>query len=72
MSRLRNSQGPYFRGSFSIGTMLNTFGTNKSVRIIVCVRFSEVSGVGGSIIHELILSFDRLLYLFLDVCSPKL
>ena len=51
MSGLRNSEGLYFRGFFSIETMTNVFGTNKSVRIIVCVRFSEVFGVGGSTVY---------------------
>ena len=46
-----SSPGPYFRGSFCTVVNSKAFGANRNVRYIVCVRFSEVSGVGGSTVE---------------------
>ena len=54
VSALRNTEGPYFRCSFYTVVNSKAFGTNRNVRYIVCVRFSEVSGVGGSTASEVV------------------
>ena len=48
VSALRYIKAPNFWGSFYTDSMGKAFGTNEAVRIIMGIRISEVSGVGGS------------------------
>ena len=60
VSALRYIEGPDFRGSFYTDSTGKAFGTNEAVRIIVGVRISEVSRVGGSTVLTYIHQFIEI------------
>ena len=56
VSALWYIEGPDFRCSFYTDSMGKAFGTNEVVRIIMGVRISKVSRVGGSTVWSLFFS----------------